>query len=776
MSIKELELESYLKKELEKTKKQKKVLESIDSLPSFSVNGFSNFFTASILELKFEYNRQILIVNDEKIYLSLFERSTNFELLPKDENLFLFGSHLKMDMNFVIDPTLKVELILIYFNNEKQIKSKKINPKQSKNILIENPDNAKSFRIAIRIEGSGNFRIDELTVEQKISKENSVITSQPITIENSNLKKQSNLESFKKNISNNKYFRKVNKNGLKIASILDEFSQECFKYDCDLKAITKESWLREIEEFQPDFLLVESCWQGNSSMWAYEVANLHKNQHRKELRKLTDYCKNNGIKTVFWDKEGVENFDFFKEASSYFEYIFTADENNIENFKKYVGHDNVFVLAFAAQPQIHNPINKNRHYLGEIAFGGTYYGNKHEERKKDIENLIKPSLNFGVDIFDRYFGIDPKKVPNNQWPEEYKNNIIGNLKYNEMIEAYKNYDIFFTVNSVQNSKYMFARRVFEILASRSMVISGPSVGVKEFFGDIVPISNNPTYTTQLLKIYTKNKIVREKLVREGARLVQTKHTYKNRLQEICNKIGIQKNILLKPKVSIISSTQREEFMDNLYENINNQTYEQLEIIIILNKNEMDIKKWENKFSDIKIPFKIIKIDENVSLGNCLNEAINLSTGEIVAKFDDDDYYGPNYILDMILSMEYSNAGIVGKSSHYIYLESQNLLLLKTMGAGEERYSDFVAGATLVFKKEIINKIGGFGDKNRGEDSDFLKRAKEAGYLIYSNDSYNFCAYRRSDRSSHTWQVTEEELLRNSQSHSYTTDYKTPISL
>ena len=66
-----------------------------------------------------------------------------------------------------------------------------------------------------------------------------------------------------------------------------------------------------------------------------------------------------------------------------------------------------------------------------------------------------------------------------------------------MVEAYKNYDIFLNVNSVQNSKFMFARRVFELLASRTMVISGPSLGVSEFFEGIVPI----TESKKKLRIY-----------------------------------------------------------------------------------------------------------------------------------------------------------------------------------------------------------------------------------------------------------------------------------
>jgi glycosyltransferase involved in cell wall biosynthesis len=323
---------------------------------------------------------------------------------------------------------------------------------------------------------------------------------------------------------------------------------------------------------------------------------------------------------------------------------------------------------------------------------------------------------------------------------------------------------------------MFARRVFEILASRTMVISGPSKGVSEIFNGIVPIAETKEEAEHLLKIYLKNSALREKIQKEGSRMVLKHHTYRNRLQDICNKIGINVDLLSLKKVTIVTSTQRDEYMLNLYQIIKGQTYENFEVVIVLNKNTMDKKRWEKQFEDLKQDVKILQIEESVSLGHCLNHAIESSSGEIIAKFDDDDYYAPNYLQDMILSMDYSNADIVGKSAHYVYLEEKQLLIVKTNGSGVESYSDFLSGATLVFTRHLYNSLGGFADRSRGEDSDLLRRAKEGGFKIYSNDLYNFCLFRRKNKDGHTWQVDANEFLRNSTSHSFTTDFKTPITI
>ncbi|WP_144550540.1 glycosyltransferase [Bacillus sp. X1(2014)] len=772
-------LKVLLKGALDDIKKKREYVNSLNNLPMIKINGFSDFFIDTPVNISFNYSNQVINLEEESVYLSLFEKTTNFNKLPNNNSFALIGNCLNLIIDFNIFNNVTCTVYILFYDNEQNIHS--INLKHAGGILtktIKCPQNAKYYRFAIKLEGKGTFQIKEVSIEQKLNVSTSLYVPNGNSSENkgkSTLLNENKCSEFKNKIKNFRYKRKVKDNNLTVAAILDEFSYDCFKYDCNLIKLSKENWKKELEEVKPDFLFVESCWQGNNGEWAYEVANLHKNSHRTKLKELTGYCKEKNIVTLFWDKEGFENFNFFKGAAKFFDYIFTADENNITNFKQYTKNENIYTLAFAAQPQIHNPIYKDRNYMGQIAFGGSYYNNKHDARKIDMEQIIKPALEFDIQIFDRYFGTDPKKYPNNQWPEEYQKNIVGNLKYGEMIEAYKNYDIFINVNSVQNSKFMFARRVFEVLASRTMVLSGPSIGVEEMFNDLVPVAKTKEDTKDYLKIYLKNSALREKKVKEASRFVFTNHTYKNRLQQICDTIGLNKKIVKKPKATLIASTQRDEYMNILFESISSQTYPDIEVVVILNKNNMDIKKWDKKFKQLKYDVKIIQVDEQHSLGYCLNTAIQNSNGEIIAKIDDDDYYAPNYLTDMIISMDYSNADVVGKSSHYIYFEENGLLSLKTMGSGMETYSDFIAGATLVFKREVYERLSGFSDKNRGEDSDFLKRAKENGFTIYSNDQYNYCCLRRKNKDSHTWKVNDNELLRNSTSHSITLDYKTPIT-
>ncbi|MDA2312723.1 glycosyltransferase [Bacillus cereus group sp. MYBK35-2] len=702
------------------------------------------------------------------IYISYLERNINFTKRPKDK---LFDLDLEK-MYHVVFQGEKTETsdAHLYF-----IMYPKVGNPRSEIIPLGNemkfnllPD-TESVRIGIKFIGKGKIdfkgiEIRECTSVQRLSfiqKENEV----------------NQLDDFKKYVGNIEKYRnqlQISKD-IKIAVILDEFSYECFKYEANLLPITQENWKEVIEKENPSMLLVESAWAGNNGAWNYKVANLHKNNKHVQLKELVDFCKEKEIPTVFWDKEGKDNFEIFKEAGSYFEYIFVTDEHNIENFKEASGHNCVFPLSFAAQPRIHNPINKNRGKLGTVAFSGSWYGNKHPDRIKDVENIVAPAIDFGLDIYDRFYGMELKTATDRTWPELYQGSIIGNLSYDHMVEAYKNYDVFLNVNSIQNSKYMFSRRVYEVLASKTMVISGDSIGVREQLGDFLYISNSPNTTQSILKMLLQNPLKLEREAKLAQRFIMEQHTYRHRLEELFDIVGVKYQKAAEKLVSVVAITNRPQFMNNLYESLANQTYKNTEKIIILNNDSMNIKQWEKRFEKLKNT-RIFKVDEKSSLGACLNFAVGKATGEIIAKMDDDDYYAPNYLKDMVMSFEYTDASIVGKSTYLVHFEENNALIKRKIGAGEERYSNFVAGATLVFKKEVFKKLNGFDDRNTGEDTKFIEKALKNGYKIYSNDSYNFCVIRRKNKATHTWQITDEDMLKQGNVLAYTTDFKTYVTI
>ncbi|SCY32238.1 glycosyltransferase [Alkaliphilus peptidifermentans] len=219
-------------------------------------------------------------------------------------------------------------------------------------------------------------------------------------------------------------------------------------------------------------------------------------------------------------------------------------------------------------------------------------------------------------------------------------------------------------------------------------------------------------------------------------------------------------------ISVITCTIRDECMDNVFQNYNSQVGKNKQLIIVLNKDKMNYDKWverSKKYDDISV----YRIEEGATLGDCLNFGIEKSKYDIIAKFDDDDFYGPNYLRD---SIEILNKGkdidIVGKNAYFVYLQEEEKLIL--MNSIENDYVDHVAGATLVFRRDLWHKVK-FQKANRGEDYFFLVDAQEQGYKVYSGDRYNFTTIRKN-KELHTWKQDNSFFIDEGAVINYTGDY------
>ncbi|MDD4868785.1 MAG: methyltransferase domain-containing protein, partial [Mycobacterium sp.] len=264
-----------------------------------------------------------------------------------------------------------------------------------------------------------------------------------------------------------------------LATIMDEFTAACFKPEARLLAVTPDNWRSVLEQERPNALFVESAWQGNAGAWASQLTRA---QHipNGPLLALVDWCKSNHIPTVFWNKEDPPNFEHFIHAAKHFEHIFTTDEDCIPRYRAQVPHTHVYALPFAAQPAVHNPVGSRAPRYGRLCFAGTYYNKRHADRRKDVELLLGPALTRGLSIFDRM--ADYTKSDNYHFPPEYRPAICGALPYAEMLDAYKRFDVFLNVNSVTESPTMFSRRVFELLACGTPVISTYALGIERLLG------------------------------------------------------------------------------------------------------------------------------------------------------------------------------------------------------------------------------------------------------------------------------------------------------
>jgi spore maturation protein CgeB len=539
---------------------------------------------------------------------------------------------------------------------------------------------------------------------------------------------------------------------LVIATLLDRFSEDCWKYEANIIPLDCSSWQKQFEDNKPAFFFAESIWQGNDGKW---VGAMTKYVEKKSnpLRDIINYCKVNKIPTVFWNKEDPPNFDIFIDVAKEFDYVFTTDENCVKAYQEICGHNRVYSLPFAAQPCIHNPGGR-KVVLNKVCFAGSWFNHKHHERKELTSLLLDPALEKGVDIFDRYFDLSLKDE-RYRFPDKYRDAILGSLSYDKMLSAYRTYKGILNVNTVTDSPTMFSRRVFEALACGTPVISTKSVGMEKMLGKIVKLTHNKSETSEFIEKLLSDEEDRQRLAHLGYRYVHQNHTYKHRLNFMLDKLKIVKEGKdTQPLVSVISAINRPNDLDNCLKNYARQTYENRELLLIIDSKKFDISEVllkVNKLTNARV------FESDRSLGECLNLGIDNAQGDYITKCDSDDIYGPNFLADLILPFTYTDAAIVGKWTHHMYLEGSNQLIVRFPN-NEHKYVQLVMGTAMILKKEVFEKVR-FPDRRVGEDTVFLRNCTQAGFKIWSTDKYNFVQMRKKELDTHTWKIEDDEVLK-----------------
>lgn len=426
---------------------------------------------------------------------------------------------------------------------------------------------------------------------------------------------------------------------MKIACIMDRFSFDCFGAECQLLQLTPDNWQNEMEGFDPDMLFIESAWQGKDNLWYRKVAHAG-----KELYSLTEYCCLKGIPVVFWTKEDPVHFDAFFGAAQMADFVFTTEIDCVQRYKAHFGHDNVYLLHFAAQPAIHNPIEKYDR-KDCFCFAGAYYHNYPNRCKifdafADVFDETK-----GFDIYDRNYG---NARPEHAFPARYDKNILGSLDPSEIDVAYKGYNYGVNMNSIAQSQTMFARRVFELFASNTIVVGNFSRGLSNLFGDLTISTDDAATLAARLEQHCSDEETMRKLRLLCLRRVMSEHLYEDRLAYIVEKVYGADLRPKQPAVEIIGLAADADQAKRIIDAYRRQDYENCHLTLICDG--------------------VVCTADDVSRINS-SDAENTRLSSLrgfdwVTVFNADDYYAPNYLSDLMLGSRHTEARAYGKADYY----------------------------------------------------------------------------------------------------------------
>lgn len=563
----------------------------------------------------------------------------------------------------------------------------------------------------------------------------------------------------------------VARHDVTVAVIADEFTSLALQYEWRPVVLRPGTWREQLDTQPVDLLFVESAWHGNGDAWRYMV--IGSKGPSPKVRELVAEARRRGIPTVFWNKEDPAHYEDAIATARLFDHVFTTDETLLERYREDLGHDRVGVLPFAAQQSIHNPVRLVDDAGApvprrDVAFGGMYFAHKYPERREQMEVLLGAAMDagekmeHGLDIFSRYLGGDERY----QFPAPYDSAVQGSLTYPQMLSAYRGYKAFLNVNSVVTSPSMFARRIFEIEACGTPVVTMPSPATSRFLSeDALAVVRDREEAYWTLRALVRNPELGDRMAYLAQREIWCKHTYTKRVDQVLEAVGLGEKRFRIPTIAPLISTIRPAQLDHVLDTLARQQEVSMQPIILTHGFEVPVEA-RMKAYELDLDVTWMVGEDSNTLGANYNRMLERVDADFIAKMDDDDRYGDFYLFESLMAADYARAEVVGKHAHYVALEDMGLTVLR-FPEWEHRYTPFVSGPTIVAQTDLARRVG-FPDSTTGEDTGFLRRASEEGATVYSAGRFGFIQ-QRNQGVTHTWQIRRNQILATGKSVSLGVD-------
>jgi glycosyltransferase involved in cell wall biosynthesis len=301
-------------------------------------------------------------------------------------------------------------------------------------------------------------------------------------------------------------------------------------------------------------------------------------------------------------------------------------------------------------------------------------------------------------------------------------------------------------------------------------------------------SENTTFISDFLKHFVKhyelfssdplNKAIHtqnEKLKYQSKfvniwREILDNHTFSHRVDSIRRRLHLLPNDKNTLKISIVTPTKRVKNISNVLRNFNQQNYHSKELVIVVNSKYEDyisLKNMLEKYENIQI----LHMPEDKKAASSLNYAIKHLDGEYFFRFDDDDYYGEEYIADAMRFLKIDDAHIIGKFASYIKIEEKDKVFLRKNSTEEKQLLSFSAkdftlrdcamsGATFGVRVALLKQFTFPEESLKTADSSWLELIRKEGEDIrcIKTDFFQFTIGRHIEKNDHTWETELSNLI------------------
>jgi hypothetical protein len=156
------------------------------------------------------------------------------------------------------------------------------------------------------------------------------------------------------------------------------------------------------------------------------------------------------------------------------------------------------------------------------------------------------------------------------------------------------------------------------------------------------------------------------------------------------------------------------------------------------------------------PLTVVPVPRGAPPGAALNRAAAVASGDLLARWQATDRYGPEYLSDLIMAAHYSGADLVGCFDHLAYL-AQIGITVHRPGPGSERADRQVAEGAMLVDRGAFAEIGGFRPLPARPVEALARTLTAAGGTVYRTHGLAYMYHR--PRGNHAGDVPLTHYLR-----------------
>lgn len=208
-----------------------------------------------------------------------------------------------------------------------------------------------------------------------------------------------------------------------------------------------------------------------------------------------------------------------------------------------------------------------------------------------------------------------------------------------------------------------------------------------------------------------------------------------------------------PPVSALLATKRPEMLGFALRQVARQRGADVELVLAAHGFEPDRDAVRRALGDR--PHQVLTFGAETFFGDVLTAASRAASAEVLLKIDDDDWYAPDAVHDLLMARRFSGADVTGMPSEFVHLQQVDVTVRRNHPS--ELFARFVAGGTLLLDRGLLRSLGDFRRVRRYVDAQLLTGVEAAGGRIYRTHGLGYVLRRTG--GGHTWVRDAEEFRR-----------------